>query len=236
MVIDFHSHILPGIDDGSKDLDTSIAILEACATQRVDCMVATPHFYGAKDRVDTFLNRRAQAYEAVLKEHTVGMPRIVPGAEVAFFPGISGADQIGKLTIEGTNILLLEMPFMPWSESILQEVSVLAGGKDVQLVLAHLERYLIISENKKYISRLLELPVVVQVNADSLLNWKLCRKTMNLLKRSDRCILGSDCHGIHHRPTRLAEARDVIVKKGDRRFLDAMDETAYSLLEQVLHT
>ena len=50
-IIDFHSHILPGIDDGARNLDTSMAMLEQIREQKVDYMVATPHFYASKDRI-----------------------------------------------------------------------------------------------------------------------------------------------------------------------------------------
>ena len=66
-VIDFHSHILPGIDDGARNLETSLAMLRQVSSQGVDYMIATPHFYASHDRVDAFLNRREDAYNS-LKE------------------------------------------------------------------------------------------------------------------------------------------------------------------------
>ena len=56
-VIDFHSHILPGMDDGARNIDSALAMLEQIQTQQIDIMAATPHFYAAKDRIDTFLNK-----------------------------------------------------------------------------------------------------------------------------------------------------------------------------------
>lgn len=53
-VIDFHSHILPGIDDGARNLETSLAMLRQVSSQGVDYMIATPHFYASHDRVDAF--------------------------------------------------------------------------------------------------------------------------------------------------------------------------------------
>ena len=47
-VIDFHSHILPGIDDGSRNVETSIGMLRMCREQGVDIMIATPHFYSLR--------------------------------------------------------------------------------------------------------------------------------------------------------------------------------------------
>ena len=65
-IIDFHTHILPGIDDGSRDADTSCRMLEMAVEQGVDMIVATPHFYASRDRVEHFLEKRARA-EALLR-------------------------------------------------------------------------------------------------------------------------------------------------------------------------
>ena len=63
-IIDFHSHILPGIDDGARNLNSSMSMLEQVREQKVDYMVATPHFYASQDRIETFLQRRRDAWDA----------------------------------------------------------------------------------------------------------------------------------------------------------------------------
>lgn len=60
-IIDFHSHILPGIDDGSKNTDTSLKMLERVIAQKVDVIVATPHFYADYQRIEEFLTKRDEA-------------------------------------------------------------------------------------------------------------------------------------------------------------------------------
>ena len=54
-MIDFHSHILPGIDDGSKNTQMSLAMIEEEKKQGVHTIVATPHFYADEDSVERFL-------------------------------------------------------------------------------------------------------------------------------------------------------------------------------------
>ena len=66
-VIDFHSHILPGIDDGARNLDVSLAMLEKIREQKIDYMAATPHFYASQDRIEKFLDNRERAWECVLE-------------------------------------------------------------------------------------------------------------------------------------------------------------------------
>ena len=61
-MIDFHSHVLPGIDDGSDSVETSLRMLDMWRAQKIDCICATPHFYADEDDPESFLSRRSQAY------------------------------------------------------------------------------------------------------------------------------------------------------------------------------
>ena len=118
-VIDFHSHILPGIDDGSRNVETSIGMLWMCKEHGVDTMIATPHFYADSNTVERFIDSRQKAYDKVMAEN-MDIPQIIMGAEVAFFAGISRAEKTDALKVEGTDIMLLEMPFVTWSDSVVQ--------------------------------------------------------------------------------------------------------------------
>ncbi len=69
MLIDFHTHILPGIDDGSRNVEMSLRMLAAQREQQVDEIVATPHFYAQKDSVEEFLLRRQCSYEKIENEN-----------------------------------------------------------------------------------------------------------------------------------------------------------------------
>lgn len=66
-VIDFHSHVLPRIDDGSHSSEESLGMLQISASQGIDVMAATSHFYATEDRISSFLNRRRWSEER-LKE------------------------------------------------------------------------------------------------------------------------------------------------------------------------
>lgn len=231
-VIDFHSHILPGIDDGSRNVPTSLKMLELSAEQNVEIMVATPHFYAWQDRIDSFLQRRAESWDSLLPALTPALPRIVLGAEVAFFPGISTAEQIQELTISGTRTLLLEMPFRPWSERDVEEVQVLLEQQQFRIVLAHLERYLPIPGNKKWVSQLLELPVTVQINAQSLLDWRQRGRLIRMFRSGQAHLLGSDCHGLRHRVPNLGDGRAVLEKKLGPAILRRIDGAGALLLPE----
>lgn len=239
-MIDFHSHVLSGIDDGSRDIQTSIAILETSRKQGVSCMVATPHFYADNDRIDSFLENRARAMEQL--DETIAelnlesrVPKLFVCSEVAYYPGISESNVIEKLTLEGTNILLLEMPFGDWRQSQVDEVYRLCEKRGFKVVLAHLERFMT-RENKKYIKEVLDmsksLPVYVQINAGPLTDWKQSRKLVKMFGSGDAHFLGSDCHGMHRRPPNMGDGMAVLEKKLGRGFIDELYKKNVSFLRE----
>jgi protein-tyrosine phosphatase len=225
-----HCHILPGVDDGARDAETSLAMLKSSGDQGVQYMVATPHFYATRDRIDTFLNRRKEAWEKLKSRMDADYPGILLGAEVAFFQGISRADRLEELRIEGTNCILLEMPFRPWSEGDVDEVSRISERRGYTIILAHIERYLAMRGNADYIGNLLELPVLAQINAESLLDWRQRGKLIKMVRNGQVHLLGSDCHGIHHRPPNLGEGREILRKKTGTEYLDRIDWRSEELL------
>ena len=235
-VIDFHSHVLPGIDDGSHNSEESLGMLQLSASQGIDVMAATSHFYATEDRISSFLNRRKYSEERLrnrmnneLTEKN-SLPKLIMGSEVAFFSGISRAERLEELTYEGTNLLLLEMPFTKWGKSDIEEVRYILEHRQLRVVLAHLERFLMIPGNKKNIYELMELPVYVQINAGSFERWSQRRQILKMIKKKGMIFLGSDCHGIHHRAPNLKNGREALEKMMGSAFINEMDKKAAELL------
>ncbi len=231
-IIDFHSHLLPQIDDGSKSLETTKEMLRRMSKQGVTHVIATPHFYATRDRMERFLERREEAYQKVLdmQQSMEATPKIITGSEVAFFRGISQAEQIDNLLIGDTNVMLLEMPFEEWSSSYIDEVESLIRDRGFRVVLAHLERYMDIKANKKKIQELTGLPVFVQINAESLLEWRKRGKLIKMFKNGEAHLLGSDCHGINHRVPNLGDGREVLRKKAGSVVLSDIDDLGKKLV------
>lgn len=230
-MIDFHSHILPGIDDGSKNVQMSLEMLKRASEQGVDVMLATSHFYASRHRIEDFLEKRQRAYERLAEARNGFGPAIRLGAEVAFFSGISRADRLEELAVEDSHVLLLEMPFAEWSRTDIREVEALISRRGFQVVLAHLERYLGMPENKKWIAELLEMPLYVQINAESLLGWRKRGQLLKMFKKGQAHFLGSDCHRLEIREPNLSRGREVLIKKLGKEFVDTMDERGSRLLQ-----
>ena len=228
-MIDWHSHILPAMDDGARTPAESRALLEQLALQGVDTAAATPHFYANRESPAQFLARRRRALDALQQEMGADGPRILPGAEVRYYPGIARLDGLDALRIEGTRVLLLEMPENRWPDSTVQELLRLSGMRRLRIVLAHVERYRALQSPEVW-PVLLDSGIRMQVNADYFLSWKTRRRALSALDRGEIHFLGSDCHNLTARPPRLGEARSCIVKRLGADFFAQMDGYGYAML------
>lgn len=235
-MIDFHSHILPGIDDGSKDVNMSLKMIHALQEQGVDTVCATSHFYATQRSPSHFLERRQEAWDILSARLPEDAPEILLGAEVLYFPGISRMEELPDLCLEGTNILLLEMPFDSWSDYYIREVTELANSRAFTILMAHIERYYN-RQPRKVWDAFLEMDILMQSNADfflrkdSLLSFHPGAKALKLLKEGRIHLLGTDTHNMSSRPPRMAEAREKIRDELGERVLHRIDRLGEELLE-----
>lgn len=230
MIVDLHSHILPGIDDGSPDVDTSLAMLRQQAVQGVDVVCATSHYYAEHSSISGFCTRRDEALHKLLSAGTEGLPRIVPAAEVAFFTGISERPGLERLCIQGTRTLMLEMPFTRWNSFQMEEVAALTLDQGYRVILVHPERFCAAAVNRERLRQLARLPLALQVNARTLMRWSTRRLGLELLRETSCPLLASDCHNLTSRPPNLAEARKVLQQKMGEDFLAQIDKNAADVL------
>lgn len=230
-MIDFHSHILPGIDDGSKSSDMSLRMISALADQGVDTIAATSHYYATDRTPERFLQRRSEAFERIKGKLPEGSPKILLGAEVLYFPGISRMDELPELCLEGTKLLLLEMPFTTWTENMVREVNELSHASPCTIMLAHIERYYF-KQPASVWDDLLNHGVLMQANADFFLPFATRRKALRLLREGRIHLLGSDCHNTTSRAPHMAEARETIRRRLGEEILDEIDSLGRELLAE----
>ena len=228
-MIDFHSHILPGIDDGSQSPEESVAMLQELAKQGIETVVATPHFYADETSVSAFLEQRDAAVNAIAAAAASECPQWIVGAEVLYYPGISRLQGLELLKLGKSKLLLLEMPMEKWTDYTVREVTELAASPGIKVCLAHIERYLADQSDKTW-DRLGESGILMQSNASFFLGFSTKRKAMRMLSEGRIHLLGSDCHNLTNRPPRIGEAYAAIEKKFGEAFVHQMCELGYRLL------
>ena len=231
MIADVHSHILPGIDDGSASLEESAALIAMLKEQNVPWVAATPHFYPNRDHLGRFLQRREKAAEelkAFLGEDGQTLP-VVLGAEVYYYPGMSDSEALKQLTYGGSPYLLVEMPMSPWTDAMFRELAQIREKQGLIPVVAHVDRYIRPLRHHGIPARLEKLPVLVQANASFFLRRSTRSMALRMLKKGQIHLLGSDAHNVNHRVPRLGEAVEVIRRELGESALETLAENAKNI-------
>ncbi len=192
---DFHTHILPGMDDGSRSGKESQAMLREEARQGISTVVLTPHFYAFENSPAEFLEKRRRALAALAPYREAGMPGFLVGAEVLYFEGICNVATLDQLRIRTTALLLLEMPMCPWTERMIADVLELNRRPGFRVVLAHIERYLHL-QPRGTVERLVSEGVLIQANVAFFAHWRTRHRALRMASRGQIHLLGSDCHSM----------------------------------------
>lgn len=204
--IDIHTHILPRIDDGAKNIQVSVALLEQEKANGVDCVICTPHFYTDFSDFDEHLNRVKKAYSELCSHiEFLDLPKIYLGYEVAYFLNMHRSMSIEQCTLGNSNYLLLELPFsIPLSNDMLNDIQKLSDDVGFRVIIAHIERYSHDKLYKKLLSLVKDDTVLAQINAESLFlnNHKKC--VQKLLKANLVSFVASDTHSVINRPVKTA--------------------------------
>lgn len=229
MRIDFHTHLLPNVDDGSQSVEESLKLLDALWSQDVALAIATPHFYSSKASLDDFLEKRKKAYDLLCAARENENPKILLGAETSFFRGMGKADRICELCIAGTNALLIEMPFSQWGRGEIAELhQILSRG--ITPIIAHIERYASYQRDLSTLNEIINLPVILQVNAEALLQRKMRKFVFRLIDQDFQVLLGTDCHNMRNRKPDMDAGREVLAHKYGESYLAQMDALGADLL------
>ena len=197
--IDFHCHILPGMDfDGTDNVQESVAMCKTLKSQGVATICATPHFYPWDDDVDAFLARRDKAL-AALRANECPV-EIICGAEVQIFQSLSEY-RADRMCIGDSNVIMLEMPELPFQNWMIPAIENAVYKYSLTPVIAHVERY---GYTKEQIQKLAGIPgVIFQISVSEL----AYKESLKLLDMVSACgvpvVLGSDAHNMTSRAPRF---------------------------------
>lgn len=211
-MIDIHTHILPRIDDGAKDIAEAINMTENLYLQGVTTAVCTPHFNPARTSIEIFLSNRKRAYESLKKTRI----KLIEASETYLHEYLFHYDDLSPLCISNTNYLLLELPFdKKWPASVYANIEKLRYYYDVIPIIAHVERYDQILKSTKTLKYLKAMGCLIQINTTTIIDKKYRHFITAYLKYDYLDVLGSDCHNMTSRPPLILEAKDeIIIRSG----------------------
>lgn len=225
-MIDLHSHILPSIDDGARNIGESVGIARAAARDGTTVIAATPHVRrDYPTRPDDILSGVA-ALNRVLGQEQIPV-HVVPGAEISFgrLRTLDGDELAGYALAGNPRFVLVEFPYRGWPENLVDEVLRLRG-EGITAVLAHPERNDVVQRDVSQIEFAVAAGALIQVTSGSLTGdaGRASRRAARSLLGRRLChLLASDVHGPDIRRTLLGAARHSV---GD-------DELARWLTEDV---
>ena len=213
---DVHCHVLPGVDDGSKDMDMSMAMIDMAYEQGVRTMIATPHYYPGHMRypiehLDKVYRETVSAIEAKYSDF-----KLYLGNEIHYRDEVVEKLKNKRIcTMAGTNYILLEFSPGDKYERLSNAVyKCLEAG--YYPILAHIERYGCLWRNDKQIKDLIRMGAYMQINAENFEGGFFStdkRVCLRMIQDGLVHFLGSDCHNLGNRKPNLGQAYDYLREK-----------------------
>ena len=213
-LIDIHTHILYGVDDGAKNISDSMGLLDEEREQGVGKVILTPHYGPKFGHPDVSLIR--ENFEAIREKAHRYYPEIqlYLGSELYYQENtIADLEQGKALTMNETRYILVEFGVSDSYSYIYRAIQTLAYAGYLP-VIAHVERYRAIFGHPDKLDELIRSGAYIQINAESLIGGifdkqaSFCKK---IVKEGLVHFLGSDCHDFRTRKPNMKKAADVIL-------------------------
>ena len=217
-MVELHCHILPGIDDGARDLNASMALIRKEVQDGVAGIVFTPHFHYERTTVEQFAENRRKAFSAVAQAvRREGIPLAAKmGAEVYFTTALPSLD-LQTLAFAKSNYILIEFPTTCQPAGI-DETLYEVRRRGYTPILAHVERYPFVTEDPTLLYEWVSAGCLAQINASGLLReGRTARWLHKLMEWNLVHLLSSDCHSIEKRPPNLKDGYAQLPTKVARR-------------------
>lgn len=226
-MFDFHTHILPGVDDGSRSVEESLEMVEELTRQGVSGIAATPHFYASCSTPENFFLKREAAWKQLKPNLPSETPEIRLGAEVQYFEGIHRMEGLERFCLEGTKLLMIEMPVCKWTSRMISSIQEINSRDTITVLLAHIERY----QNGKVMEQLQKEGVLMQASTGFFIRKR--HTALRMLKNGRIHLLGTDSHNMDQRKPDFARAMEIINRKMDTQVLQELAQMEVMVLDEM---
>lgn len=233
LLYDMHSHILPAVDDGAKNIDESLILINRLKKSGVTDICLTPHYYSHKESMSDFLKRRNAAFEE-LRACAGDDINLHLGAEVYVTKYLfSSEEDLKAVCYESTNYMLTEFPYSStFDGETLRYINMLMNNHSIKPVLAHIERYPYLLKHLKVVEDLIYMGVTIQSNACSFREFPLKLKLTKMLKNGYIQVIGSDAHSLKRNPPdAFNDLNELISKKLSSEILTDVNNVSAEILK-----
>lgn len=202
-LFDMHCHILPGVDDGSKNMEMSLDMLQIAYEEGTRKILLTPHYMIGRNHYkdSTVLDQR---FEELKEKAAERFPELTLylGTEILYEEGVVNLLKSGEIrTMNGTRYVLVEFNVRTPFRQIREAIRLLSEAR-FRPIIAHVERYQSVTKRMERIEEMLDMKALLQMNISSIdggflnENKRWCRK---LLKEGCITFLGTDAHNVDSR-------------------------------------
>lgn len=210
--IDMHCHYLHEVDDGAKDLKTSLEMFEIAVAQGLSHVILTPHFQPGKyNEQDKILTQFQELTEAIYQKY--------PGMKVCLGQEIYLSEESVEAIINKevyvmaeTNYILIELStlqYYPVFEAMLYQIQM----QGYKIILAHVERYDYLFDRPELFALFKSRGFLMQVNTSAITSKRQRKKILQLIADGYISFISTDCHDTHRRTPAVSEAYSIIEKK-----------------------
>ena len=223
-MIDIHSHIVAGIDDGSKDIEMTINMLKKAEKSGTTDIIATPHFMRGRFEVEyNEVLKKVKELKEISRENNIDI-NIYAGQEIYYNKNMLeyyNDNMIG--TINNTKYMLIELPMLEFNiDEVINTIYELQI-RGITPIIAHPERYKAFIKKPSMINTFIKEGILFQVNAGSITGafGKDVKKTANkYLESNIYSFIGSDAHRDIGRDTDIKQALDILEISQRKAFID----------------
>lgn len=217
-MIDLHSHVLPGLDDGAADLEEAVAICAAAAADGIEVLAATPH---VRHDYPTTVEQMERGL-AALRAAAGGLVRLVGGGEIDIDELDRSRDELARFALAGNpRYLLVETPYAGWPLDLPEKLFRLRT-EGITPVLAHPERNSEVQQRPELLEPIVLGGTLVQLTAASI-DGRIGRRAQacaaTLLRRNFAHLLASDAHAPGLREIGLRAAAEALDDEALARWL-----------------
>ena len=223
--IDMHSHILPGMDDGSRSMGQTLRMLETAVSEGITTMIATPHNMPGKGcPPGSVVRRKVDELRRTVEQEGIPL-EIVAGTEYYYREEVLDIlDSEDAVTLGNSDCVLVE--FEPLAErNYIRNALRNILGLGYRPVIAHVERYAKLMEDASVLFDMRKNGILVQVNAMSITgdNGRQAKKDVrSLLKKGLVDFVATDAHSDGRRAPFMDKCANVLYKKCGAQYADRL--------------
>ena len=224
-ITDIHCHIIPGVDDGARDMEHSLRMLHIMRDEGIRSVIATYHYHPGhmEADADTVRQRFELLRSAVASDQKIADMKLYMGCEIYYYPSITEWLDSGRImTLAGSDYILLEFSYSADRRCLEEAISSVRNAGYIP-VIGHIERYSALTKDLTGIDELIRRGAYIQINAEAFrLGLRTRSFVKKLLKEEMVHFLATDAHNTSSRAPHIREAASYVAKRYGEGYLQRL--------------